>query len=99
MRILDHPILGKSPERRAVKVQVDGRVIEAFEGEPVAAALIANGIRTHRFTKNRKEPRGIFCAIGQCTDCIMIVNGRPNVRTCVTRVEEGMKIEIPGQRG
>lgn len=93
MRILDHPILGKLPERRIIKIQVDGKLIDALEGEPIAAALIANGIKTLRYTKIKKEPRGIFCAIGQCTDCVMTVNGRPNVRTCVTQAADGMKIE------
>jgi len=93
MRILEHPILGKSPERKTVRIEIDGEVIGAFEGEPIAAALIANGIRVFRYTRKREEPRGIYCAIGQCSDCVMIVNGVPNVRTCITSVEDGMKIE------
>jgi predicted molibdopterin-dependent oxidoreductase YjgC len=63
----------------------------------IAAALLAAGIRVHRYTTKRREPRGIFCGIGQCTDCVMVVNGVPNVRTCVTQVEKGMVIET--QRG
>ena len=47
----------------------------------------------HRYTAKQHKPRGIFCAIGRCTDCVMIVNGVPNVRTCVTPLEEGMKIQ------
>ncbi|MFA6785534.1 MAG: (2Fe-2S)-binding protein, partial [Sphaerochaeta sp.] len=39
------------------------------------------------------EPRGIYCGIGRCTDCVMKVNGIPNIRTCITPVEEGMVIE------
>ena len=46
--------------------------------------------RIQRFDSN---PRGVFCGIGQCTDCVMVVNGQPNTRTCVTKVEEGMVIE------
>ena len=96
MRILEHPILGKMVERKVIKIHVDGRTIDAFAGEPIAAALMANGIKVLRYTKIKKEPRGIFCAIGQCNDCVMTVNGRPNVRTCVTRAEDGMKIETQG---
>jgi predicted molibdopterin-dependent oxidoreductase YjgC len=92
MRILEHPILGKLEPRRKVKIEVDGKVIDAFKGEPIAAALIANGIKVFRYTKKYNEPRGIFCAIGQCTDCVMVVNGTHNTRTCVTMVEDGMKI-------
>ncbi|MBS7658991.1 MAG: (2Fe-2S)-binding protein [Candidatus Bathyarchaeia archaeon] len=93
MRIVDHPILGKIKERKKVFIEVDGKKIEAYEGEPIAAALLAAGIRVFRFTAKEKEPRGVFCAIGRCTDCIMTVDGIPNVRTCVTPVRDGMKIK------
>lgn len=93
MRVEAHPILGPAEKRRVVKIKVDGRIIEAREGEPILAALLANGIRTNRITKKHREPRGLFCGIGRCTDCVMIVNGVPNVRTCVTPVAEGMTVE------
>lgn len=67
--------------------------MQAEEGEPIAVALWAQGIRVLRVTSVRAEPRGIFCALGRCTDCVMTVDGRPNVRTCVTAVSEGMRIE------
>ena len=92
MRIKNHPILGKLEPKKVVTIEVDNRTIDAIEGEPIAAALIANGLNVFRYTKKYKEPRGIFCAIGLCTDCIMIVDGVA-VRTCVTRVKQGMKIE------
>lgn len=92
-RISDHPILGKAPERKKVGIKVDGVTMYAYEGEMIAAALIANGIKTFRYTKRRHEPRSIYCGIGRCTDCVMIVDGIPNVRTCVTPVREGMVIE------
>lgn len=93
MRILHHPILGDIDRPDTVRITVDGRQLEAVKGEMIAAALLANGIRIHRHTTKLHEPRGIFCGIGQCTDCVMVVNGRPNVRTCVTPVEDGMVIE------
>lgn len=92
-RILHHPILGDLPEKKKVTIYYKDQPIEAFEGEPIAAALLAAGIKAFRKTVHKKEPRGIFCAIGRCTDCMMIVNGRPNVRTCVTPVEDGMRLE------
>ena len=92
MRITEHPILGKLEEKATVKIEVDGGFIDAIEGEPIAAALIAAGRSVFRYTQKRHEPRGIFCAIGQCTDCMMTVDGVPNVRTCITPVREGMKI-------
>ncbi len=99
MRILNHPILGKVSEQPKVFINVDGRRIEAILGETVATALIANGIFIHRYTSKRKEPRGVFCGIGRCTDCMMIVNGRPNVRTCITPVEEGMQVQTQEGKG
>lgn len=92
-RIVEHPILGRLREKRKVTIKVDGRPIEAFEGEPIAAALIAAGIRIFRFTKRRDAPRGLFCAIGRCTDCVMTVDGIPNIRTCVAPVKENMEIQ------
>lgn len=65
----------------------------ARKGEVIAAVLMANGIMVHRHTAKLHEPRGIYCGIGQCTDCVMTVNGKPNVRTCITPVEEGMVVE------
>ncbi|SRR6056297_2727640 len=92
-RIESHPILGDKKINNMVEITVDGQKIKAEKGEMIAAALHANGIRINRYTVKRKEPRGIFCGIGQCTDCAMIVDGKPNVRTCVTPVKEGMVIE------
>ena len=93
MRILNHPILGKIKEFERVKIRVDGKEIDALRGEPVAAALMANGIKVLRYTKKYNEPRGIFCALGRWPDCLMTVNGVPNTRTCVTCVENGMEVE------
>ncbi|MGQ9585997.1 MAG: (2Fe-2S)-binding protein [Anaerolineae bacterium] len=93
MRIHEHPILGKAEWGRKITLLVDGKPIEAFQGEPIATALIAAGHRAFRRTTKRHEPRGVFCALGRCTDCVMIVDGQPNVRTCVTPARDGMVIE------
>jgi len=93
MNITEHPILGKNENFEYVNIVVDGVPIKAKSGSMIAAALIAEGILINRYTRKRHEPRGIFCGIGQCTDCVMIVNGQKNVRTCITKVEEGMIIE------
>ena len=93
MRVIgEHPILGEAKGKKVV-LYCDGEPIEALDGEPVAAALMANGIRHFRYTAKAKEPRGLFCAIGRCTDCMMIVDGHPNTRTCITPVREGMRVE------
>jgi predicted molibdopterin-dependent oxidoreductase YjgC len=99
MRITEHPILEIAKNRKAISIIVDGAHIEAFEGDTIASALYASGIMVHRTTAKHHEPRGIFCNRGRCTDCIMKVDGRPNVRTCVTAVREGMVIESLEGRG
>jgi len=93
MRITGHPILDDLPERKKVNITVNGKMIEAFEGEPIAAAMFAADIKVHRTTPKYHEPRGVFCNHGRCTDCVMKVNGRPHVRTCVTKVQDGMVVE------
>ncbi len=93
LRIKNHPILGKEAVLGTVIITVNGQQMSAKKGEMIAAVLMANGIRIHRYTTERKEARGVYCGIGQCTDCAMIVNGIPNIRTCTVPVEEGMVIE------
>ena len=93
MRVIEHPILGDLEDKKKVTLYYNGEPIEALEGEPIASALMNAGIRVFRATAKRHEPRGIFCAIGRCTDCMMIVDGIPNTRTCVTAVHDGMHVE------
>lgn len=92
-RISEHPILGTEHKGKQVTFTCDGKTYQGYEGEPIAMALRVNGIMIHRYTAKYHEPRGVFCAIGRCTDCVMIVNGQPNVRTCITPLQEGMKIQ------
>ena len=92
-RIAEHPILGVQPKGRTVTFTYNGMELKGCEGEPISAALKAAGVMVHRYTKKEHKPRGIFCAIGRCTDCVMIVDGQPNVRTCVTPLQEGMQIK------
>jgi ferredoxin len=99
MRISEHAILGRHKGRRIVEITVDNRKIQAEEGEMILAALLNAGIRINRYTNKYDQPRGFYCGIGQCTDCIMTVNGKPNVRTCVTPVEGGMVIETQYSQG
>ena len=91
-RIQNHPILGESPVGKSVTFTYDGRELTGYEGEPIAMALKVNGIMIHRYTAKQHKPRGIFCAIGRCTDCVMVVDGKPNIRTCMTPLKEGMDV-------
>jgi predicted molibdopterin-dependent oxidoreductase YjgC len=84
-------------ERTPLSVTVDGEPVQAFAGESVATVLLANGMRSFRHTARNQEPRGIFCGMGICFDCLVTINGMENVRACMTLVEEGMAIETGGQ--
>jgi hypothetical protein len=100
LRITEHPILENlSEDRKTVTITIDGQKIQAYEGEPIAAALWARGIKELRQTPRFGENRGIYCGIGRCTDCMMTVDGVPNVRTCVTPVADGMVIETQNGLG
>jgi predicted molibdopterin-dependent oxidoreductase YjgC len=76
---------------RAVTLALDGRPITAYEGESVATALLAEGYIATRRTRTGAR-RGIYCGIGLCFDCLLIVDGVPNTRACVTWVREGMDV-------
>lgn len=93
MRITEHPILGEYEKGELIEFTLDGKPMRGRAGEPIAMALKAAGVQIHRYTSRNHKPRGIFCAIGRCTDCVMIVDGKPNVRTCITPLEAGMKIQ------
>ncbi|NPA75297.1 MAG: FAD-dependent oxidoreductase [Euryarchaeota archaeon] len=98
MRLQEHPVLDFSKKRgKKVTIYFEGKPIDAYEGEPIAEALHAAGIRVMNYTPTTGRARGIFCAIGKCSSCLMKVNGIPNVRTCITLVEDGMQVER--QRG
>jgi hypothetical protein len=99
MRIDEHPILGKFEKERKVQFTFDGQPMEGYEGEPIAVALRSHGVMVHRYTTKRNDPRGVFCAIGRCTDCIMVVDGVPNVRTCVEPLREGMVVQTQVGKG
>jgi len=92
-RIETHPILGEIEKGKQVTFTYNDKEVQGYEGEPIAMALKAAGLMVHRYTQKEHKPRGIFCAIGRCTDCVMVVDGKPNVRTCVTPLKEGMRVE------
>ncbi len=76
-----------------ISLQVDGQLVSAYEGETIAGVLFAEGRRILRRTMKDRRPRSIFCGIGICYDCLVTVNGVPNVRACLTPVTEGMVVE------
>ena len=75
-----------------IEILIDGVASEAYEGESVSAAVMADRGLGLRETA-RHDPRGYYCGMGACFDCIMVVDGVPNTRTCVTWVRDGMTVE------
>ena len=72
-------------------VFVNDQQIMANEGQTVAEVMLSAGIKTCRTTRNQ-NPRGIFCGMGICHECNMIVDGVPNIRTCMTPARPGMRV-------
>ena len=91
-RTTNHPVLDFS-KGREVSFTFEGRRLTGYEGESVAAALHAAGIRALHESTKKHRPRGLFCAIGNCSSCLMKVNGVPNVRVCIEPLREGMTVE------
>ncbi len=86
-------LLPRTSRGKKVQIEVDGTSMEAFEGETVAAALMAAGITQFRLTREHKSPRGMYCGMGVCYECLVRVDGVDNVRACMTLVADGMKVE------
>jgi len=97
-RIWRHPIVDFKRGRK-VSFGFEGERVEGYENESIAAALFASGVKVFSRSKRFNHPRGWFCGIGKCCSCLMRVNGIPNVRTCITPVREGMRVELQGKRG
>jgi predicted molibdopterin-dependent oxidoreductase YjgC len=77
----------------------DGEPIVAFEGETVAAALIGAGKTKLRSTQVASAPRGLFCGIGVCFGCLVVIDGEPSRRACVTFAHDGMEVRTQSGNG
>ena len=98
MRIEEHPVL-KFERGEKISFFFNGNEIEAYPNETIAAALHASGIRKLGESPELHRPRGLFCAIGNCSSCFMEVDGAPNTRICVLRVKPGMRVNEQIGRG
>jgi predicted molibdopterin-dependent oxidoreductase YjgC len=77
---------------KSVEIDVDGAPVTAFEGESIATALLAAGFRAFRRTESG-APRGPFCNMGVCFECLVTIDGERWHRACRTVVREGMHVE------
>ncbi len=74
-------------------ITVDGAPMPAREGQTIAAALLAAGRSLLRHTQSG-APRGIFCGMGVCFDCLVTVDGLTDQRACITPVRPGMQVQL-----
>ncbi|MDQ3227666.1 MAG: (2Fe-2S)-binding protein [Chloroflexota bacterium] len=98
-RIVEHAALGNLPARPGVSFLYDGEPVEGHEGEPIAAALLAAGFRVFRTMPRSGDARGGYCMVGRCADCLVVVDGVPNVPACVTPVASGIAVQTQHGRG
>lgn len=70
----------------------DGRAVAFQPGQTVGAALWAAGVRSWRTTRGAGRPRGLFCGIGTCFDCLVTADGEPNQRACLLPASAGLDV-------
>ena len=73
------------------EIEVNGNKVAAARGQTIAEVLLGSGVRVLRMTRNQAT-RGVYCGMGVCYECRMIVDGVPNVRTCMTPATPGCKV-------
>jgi len=71
-----------------IEISLDGEVLRGIAGQTLAGILISNGVSAWR-TDSAGQPRGLFCAIGSCFECLATVNGETDVRLCRRRAQSG----------
>lgn len=89
-RIKTHPIL-KIPEAETIEFYWQKQPMQAKSGETIASALIANGVDIFGHHPKDGSPLGLFCANGQCSQCMVLVDGKP-VKSCMTLAKPGMSV-------
>lgn len=98
MRITEHPVL-KFEKGKEIEFFCNGEKIKGFEGETIAAALHAAGVKVLSHSSENHRPRGFYCAIGNCSSCLMEVNGIANVRICTEPLEADMIVISQSGKG
>ncbi len=75
-----------------VMLTVDGQAVSAQEGDSVAAALLASGVMEFRVSPTSGGPRGPYCMMGVCFECVVTIDGRTDRQACMTPVAAGMDV-------
>ncbi|TFG20600.1 MAG: sulfurtransferase [Promethearchaeota archaeon] len=89
--INEHPIL-PIPQRKQVDFTFNGTPLKGYEGIVISSNLFLNGIKIFGHHHKDKSPQGIFCAMGQCSQCTVLVNGQP-MKSCMIPLKPDMKID------
>lgn len=79
--------------QKSLAVTIDGHAVACREGDSVAAALLTQGVTACRTTAVSGAWRAPFCMMGVCYDCLVMIDGTPNLQACMTPVCAGMRIE------
>ncbi len=87
-----------SPAVDQVTVRFGSTTLRLARGENLAGALLVAGVMPFRHTAVSGAPRGPFCMMGACYDCLVKVDG-VNRQACMLRVTDGMEIEMPSIEG
>ncbi len=90
-RIHNHPILTVKDTEKKITFTFNGKKLTAKPGEMISSALFAHGIHIFGWHAKDHSPQGMFCANGQCSQCLVLANGVP-VKSCITPVKQGMDV-------
>ena len=76
-----------------IKFYFNDQEVSGYIGQSVGAALLAQSDRILRKTRFNEKGRGVFCGIGVCFDCLVVIDGISNQRACITEIKAGMKVQ------
>lgn len=75
------------------EIEVDGRLILAYEGESLATVLMADGVQAFYTEDELHSPSRLYCGMGICQQCLVTVDNQPNCQACRMQARPGMKVE------
>jgi sarcosine oxidase subunit alpha len=84
---------------REVSFRFEGSTVRAFAGDTIGSALYASGRRVFSRSFKYHRPRGLLCCSGRCPNCLMQVDGVPNVRVCLEPVRENADVRAQNVLG
>jgi len=88
------PIKSSVAQERVIRIMVEDRAVEVQAGQPLATALLAAEVVPMRHTVVSGAPRAPLCLMGVCFDCLVEVDGKKNVQSCLVEVRDGMQVKL-----